>query len=255
MSHLANILSSVVASTLRGWRGSSASRTVRQPAKLPELFDREDDPECRLVREALTELNLDVMIYPCPEAGDRFSQRLDELSRGSGRVPFLYDPNTEEKMDGAQAIIAYLFRQYCEREMPPALTPNALHLWQARMASAVRPKRLLAQPSKSPAQPLILYSFESSPYSRPVREKLCELQLPYRLVNLGKQQVADIGPAKQRLHLGPYRPVPGTKRAEMLARWGRVQVPFLIDPNESVEMFESKDILDYLDARYAFAGV
>ena len=255
MSHTTNILSSVLASTLRGWRGSAGSQLVRQPAKLPELFDREDDPECRLVREALTELNLDVMVYPCPLAGDRFSQRLEELSGGVGRIPFLYDPNSAEKLDGANAIINYLFRRYREKEAPAHLQPSGFNLLQSRLASSVRPERLLAQPSKNAQKPLTLYSFESSPYSRPVREKLCELQLPYRLVNLGKQQVADIGPARQRLHLGKYKPLPNTKRSEMLESKGRVQVPFLIDPNHQVEMFESKAILHYLDSQYAFAGV
>ena len=60
--------SSVLASTLRGWRGSSASRSVQPPAQLLELFDREGCAHCRFVREALTELNLDVRIVPIPSS-------------------------------------------------------------------------------------------------------------------------------------------------------------------------------------------
>ncbi len=252
-NHLLNIVSSVVASTMRGWHGASGSKQVRQPAQLPVLFDREDDPECRLVREALTELNLDAMIYPCPLSGSRFTHRLNELS-GGNRLPFLLDPNTGERHAGAQAINDYLFRQYRQKSAPRHLQDSELNLLTSRLAGASRGRRILAQPSVNPEQPLTLYSFEASPYSRPVREKLCELELPYTLINLGKQQLADVGPARQRLHFGEYRPLPDTKRSRMLAEKGRVQVPFLIDPNHGVEMFESRDILDYLARTYEFPG-
>lgn len=249
-----DLASSVISSTLRGWRGASGSKKVTQPTQLPELFDREDDAESRLVREALTELNLDARIYPCPLSGDRFQGRLNELSGGLGHPPFLFDPNTGARHGGARAIVEYLFQQYAGKPAPDALLPEGSGLLRSRLASAVRGRRIIAQPSVNPETALTLYSFEASPYSRPVREKLCELQLPYTLVNLGKQQFADIGPAKQRLHFGPYRPLPNTKRSRMLAEKGRVQVPFLIDPNHGVEMFESRDILAYLERTYEFPG-
>ncbi|MDO8329216.1 MAG: glutathione S-transferase N-terminal domain-containing protein [Fluviicoccus sp.] len=253
-NHLLNIVSSVVSSTLRGWHGSAGSKQVVQPSQRPILFDREDDAECRLVREALTELNLDVMIYPCPLSGNRFKSKLNELSGGQGSVPYLMDPNSGERHGGAQAIVEYLFRQYRQKPAPRHLNINEWNLLTSRLAGTVRGRRILAQPSVTPELPLTLYSFESSPYSRPVREKLCELELPYTLINLGKQQLADVGPAKQRLHFGEYKPLPDTKRSHMLAEKGRVQVPFLIDPNHGVEMFESKDILAYLERTYQFPG-
>ena len=37
----------------------------------------------------------------------------------------------------------------------------------------------------------------------------------------------------------------------LLARAGRVQVPYLVDPNTGAEMFESDAILAYLDRTYA----
>lgn len=249
-----DLATSVVSSTLRGWRGSAGSKRVVQPPQLPVLFDREDDAECRLVREALTELNLDVMIYPCPLSGDRFTAKLKAMSGGEGQVPFLFDPNTGDSHSGARAIVEYLFRTYLNKAAPAALLPSQAGLVTSRLAAAVRGRRILSQPSVTPEQPLTLYSFESSPYSRPVREKLCELQLPYILINIGKQQFADIGPAKQRLHFGAYKPLPDTKRSRMLEAKGRVQVPFIIDPNHGVEMFESRDILAYLERTYEFPG-
>ncbi len=251
MNRVLEVSSSILASTLRGWRGSVGSRKVMQPPRLPEIYDREGSAECRLVREACTELNLDVKIIPLPEGGNRFTEQLKAIS-GSTRVPFLYDPNTETRLDDTGAIIAYLFRQYAKREAPASIQPTSLNLGLSRLATQVRRGLgVRVRPSHPAAQPFTLYSFESSPYSRLVREKLSELELPYVLVNIGKQQRADVGPATFRLHLGPYKPLPNTKRSEFYAKHGNVQVPYLIDPNTGVDMFESADILAYLEQHYA----
>ncbi len=253
MPHSLNIISSVLSSTIRRWRGTAGSKTVQQPPQLPILYDCEDDAECRLVREALTELNLDVIIYPCPKGATRFVDSLKTMGGENATVPFLVDPNSRVTLQGAEAINAYLFQQYRQQPIPDALDATTFNLFTSRLASAIRLniRGLKAQPSQSPDKHLVLYSFESSPYSRPVRERLCELELPYRLINLGKQQLADMGPATHRFHLGEYKPLPNTKRARLLAEKGQVQVPFLIDTNKSVELFESKDILRYLDEMYA----
>lgn len=253
MLHSVNILSSVLASTVRNWRGASSSKANVQPPELPILFDSEDNPECRLVREALTELNLDVLIYPCPQGADRFAAELQRHGGANASIPYLVDPNTHVKLEGAEAINAYLFQQYKQQETPKKLEATRLNVLNSRLASVARLRisPLQAKPSKVANQRLTLHSFEASPYSRPVREKLCELQLPYHLINVGKQQLADVGPAVFRLHLGEYHPLPNSKRAALLETRGRVQMPFLIDPNHSVEVYESKDILHYLDKMYA----
>ena len=252
MIHSLNIISSVLSSTLRSWHGSAGSKSVKQPPKTPILFDNENNPECRLVREALTELNLDVLIYPCPQGADRFAAQLQQYGGSNTSVPFLVDPNSHVKLEGAEAINAYLFQQYKQAPIPKHLDANKVNLFTSRLASIARLRGAIqVKASREPQQPLMLYSFESSPYSRPVRERLCELQLPYHLINLGKQQFADVGPASFRFHLGEYHPLPNTKRATLLAQKGQVQVPFLIDPNQSIELLESKDILAYLDKTYA----
>ena len=49
------VSTSLLASQLRGWRGTNAFRPAqRQPEKLLELYEYEGCPYCRLVREALT---------------------------------------------------------------------------------------------------------------------------------------------------------------------------------------------------------
>src|SRR3954462_4257398 len=59
-----DLLSSGLATTLRLWRGTWGAQPAKTAEELLVLYDREDGAECRLVREALTELNLDAMVYP-----------------------------------------------------------------------------------------------------------------------------------------------------------------------------------------------
>ena len=107
-----------------------------------------------------------------------------------------------------------------------------------------------ARPSKVPAEPLVLYSFESSPYSKPVRARLCELEIPYLLKNTPKGAMTDMGPPVFRDKL--FKAPKGTtrNRAWLAEHTGKVQVPYLIDPNTGVAMYESNDILRYLDKTY-----
>jgi hypothetical protein len=122
----------------------------------------------------------------------------------------------------------------------------------SRLASALRGSAgEVAAPSRAPRKPLQLYSFESSPYSRLVRERLCELELPWVLRSFGKEQLADWGPPSRRLSLAPWQPKPGGRRERMLAETGKAQVPYLIDPNQGVDLFESDAILTHLDTHYA----
>lgn len=253
MNRLVDLTASVAASTVRSWRGSGASKTVVQPVKPIKLYDRENCPKCRLVREALTELNLDVNIYPCPEGGHRYLDTAMEESAGEG-IPLLIDENTGEKVLGVHGIATYLFRQYRNVAPPERFKDSGLPIYTSKLASLTRYSQgNHARPSKPANQMLTLYSFESSPFSRLVRERLCEYELAYRLINIGKQQLSDVGPANARLSLKPYKPLENTKRWDFWQVHGNVQVPFLIDPNTNTEMFESADILDYLDRTYGAA--
>jgi glutathione S-transferase len=96
-----------------------------------------------------------------------------------------------------------------------------------------------------------LWSFEASPYSRLVRERLTELEIPYTLHNVGKERWQDIGPAALRLKPGAYEPIAGSKRDAHFKRTGHMQVPYLEDPNSGVTLLESAAIIDYLEAKYA----
>lgn len=245
------VSTSLLASQLRGWRGTNAFRpATRQPAQLLELYEYEGCPYCRLVREALTELDLDARIYPCPKGGTRFRPRVKELG-GKLQFPFLVDPNTGTQLYESADIVAYLRRTYGGRDTQPGLLDRPLKVATSMLASGLRSGRgLRARPSKAAAQPLELFSFESSPFSRLVREALCELELPYVLRNTGKGHWKDLGPpsVRDRLHKAPKDS--GRNRKVLLARAGHVQLPYLVDPNSGREMFESADILRYLDETY-----
>jgi glutathione S-transferase len=239
-----DLTASVLASTLRGWRGTMASSRTRQPEKPLELYEYEDCPFCRLVREALTELDLDAMVYPCPQGGSRFRPVMKALG-GRHQFPFLVDPNTGTQLYESADIIDYLWRTYRERAAPKGW--RALQVASSSLASGARwPQGLKARPSRAPEKPLELYSFESSPFSRLARETLCELEIPYLLRNTGKAEWQQLGPPEVRTTFFKNRPIRGRNRLRLFELTGRQQLPYLVDPNTGTAMFESADIRRYL---------
>jgi glutathione S-transferase len=250
MSTTLDVLNSTLTSTLRFWRGTSARGSAKQPAKHLQLYEFEACPFCRLVREALTELDLDALIYPAPHGGRRFRPKVAELG-GKQQFPFLVDPNSGESMYESADIIDYLYLHYGGRPAPTRLL-RSLDVSSSVLAGIPRFRAgARARPSKAPKRPLELFSFEASPYSRRVRELLCELELPYLLRSTGKTRWQDLGPPVIRATLFSTLPVEGRTRTELLERAGKVQVPYLVDQNTGVAMFESEAIRDYLLTKYA----
>ena len=249
--HQINVLRSVATSTLSAWRGTSVVKAANQPKQYLKLYDMEGCPYCRRVREALTALGLDAEIYPCPKRGKRFRPEAMRLG-GKRQFPLLVDPNTSTTLYEATDIVDYLFKTYGGRDTPSAYTTGLLRPLLGGMGSLVRGMRgTHVRKARHPKKMLALWSFESSPYSRLVRERLTELELAYVLHNIGKEQFADMGPAVRRVRPGPYKPRPGGRREQVLAALGRVQVPYLEDPNTGTQLYESADIIDYLERQYA----
>ncbi|MGM7369167.1 glutathione S-transferase N-terminal domain-containing protein, partial [Acinetobacter baumannii] len=88
-------------------------------------------------------------------------------------------------------------------------------------------------------------------YSRVVRSVLSELELPYILHSVAKERWQDMGPAILRLKPGKYEPLKEGKREKLLpVMQGKMQVPYLEDPNTGVKMFESAEIVKYLKKQY-----
>ncbi len=247
----------LVAGTVRGWRGTQAfTPAARRPEKHLRLYDIEASPYCRLVRERLTELDLDVMILPCPSGGARFRAEAERLG-GKQQFPLLVDENTDTVLYESADIIDYLARTYAQPAQaagwrrPLAVATSYLSsalLWRPGGITGMK-----ARPSKAAARPLELYSFESSPFSKRVRARLCELELPYVLRNTGKGAWTDMGPPsfRDRLFKGPKDT--SRNRKWLAERTGKVQVPYLVDPNIGEEMYESDAILEYLDRTYGAA--
>ena len=254
MQDALDIASSTITSSLRLWRGTRASAAAgRQPKRLLELYEFEACPYCRLVREALTELDLDARIFPCPRGGRRFRPRVATLG-GKTQFPYLVDPNTDRALYESDAIIGYLYSEYGKGPAPSRL----LRPFDVASSTFAAVSRLAAgasaRPSKVARRPLELFSFESSPYSRRVRELLCELELPYVLRNTGKARWQDLGPPSLRATFFPGLPVEGRNRKVLLERAGRVQLPYLVDPNTDTAMSESAAIRRYLLETYGTAS-
>lgn len=233
------------------WRGTMVLKVAEQPPEPLTFYEFEASPECRAVREVLTALHLDADIRPCPAGGKRFSAEAEKIS-GADSVPVLVDANADLVLTSADKIVAHLFKIYGHMRVPFMYRSGLAKPVLSSLASAVRSSRgSRARPSRNPKNPLHLWSFESSPYSRLVRERLSELELPYRLHNLGKEHWQEVGPAVRRLQPNPYVPREGGKRHAFWLKHKRVQLPYLEDPNQQVELFESTAIVDYIEEQYA----
>lgn len=249
--HALDLAGSFAVSALRGGLGILAEPAAQRPPALFELYEYEGCPYCRLVREALTELDLDAMIYPAPRGGERFRPRAEALG-GKAQFPLFVDPNTGRQLYESGDIVRYLFATYAGRPLPMHWRTLELQKLGSGMAGLSRwAAGTRARPSRAPEAPLELYSFEASPYARPVRERLCELEIPYVLRSSGRRTAFDwVPPGLRDLFRIPARP--GTlNRSVLLERAGRVSIPYLIDPNTGAGLAESADILAYLDETYA----
>lgn len=255
MSSPFDLATSLLASSCRAWRGGAAFRpAARQPEQLLELYEFEASPYCRLVREVLSEMDLDAMIYPCPAGGTRFRPRAQELS-GKLQFPFLIDPNTGDKLLESAEIIDHLFLSYGNGRTAKRGLGRRLAVagsYAATVSRSIgRVRGMRARPSRAPAMPLELYSFEASPYSRPVRELMSELELPYRLRNFAKSRWREMGPPVVREKFYPNAPITSPNRIRMRELTGRSQAPYLVDPNTDTALYESSAILRYLEQTYA----
>jgi glutathione S-transferase len=232
---LVDNLGSFVATAVRLGRGlGSVVGPERRsaPERLLELWDFEACPYCRKVREVLSELDLDYLAHPVARGS---GHRAELVARGGKmQAPYLADPNTRAAMYESDDIIGYLNSTYgggarAGWRLP---VPSVLDDVQSALASAARlgrGARARVTRGADGREPLLLYNMEGSPYCRKVREILSELDLAHIVRNL---------------------PHGSPKRAELVARGGKMQVPYLVDPNTGRELYESDDIAAYLEREY-----
>jgi glutathione S-transferase len=232
---LINDVSSFAATVVRLGRGiypRIKAGNRHQPERLLELYDFEGCPYCRKVREALCELDLDFLVHPVAQG----SPRREQLRSLGGKVqaPFLVDPNHHTALYESEDIIAYLNRVYGTggRAGWGVPIPSLLDNLDSVLATVVRfgrGTRCRVNADRDGLKPLVLYNMEGSPYCRKVRETLSELDLAHVIRNVPKGS---------------------PKRADLVRQGGKMQVPYLIDPNTSRAMYESDDIVTYLETLY-----
>ena len=197
-----------------------AAARAQKPAQPIRLYEFEACPFCRRVREAATFLDLEVAfasmhvcmcesryllvdaltytptqleVYPCPKSppGETGRHRTEVLQRGGKETfPFLVDLNSGPDAQGmyeSADIVKYLFETYGEgAEMPPYLLESTLLTgWMPTLLRAGRGMSKFERAMPPPPQLLQLYSYENNQFCRLVREALCELELPYTLINAG----------------------------------------------------------------------
>ncbi|KAI3417444.1 uncharacterized protein J3R85_014385 [Psidium guajava] len=209
--------------------------TVSGPSLPLQLFEFEACPFCRRVREAMTELDLSVEVYPCPKGSARHRELVRNLG-GKEQFPFLIDPNTGVSIYESGDIVNYLFEKYGNGTNPSAglLESTLFTGWMPTILRAGRGMTLWEKARRDqPPEMLELFSYENNPYARIVREALCELELPYILHNVGE----------------------GSRREKILMNLsGSKEVPFIIDPNTGTKTGDHKKILDYLFQTYSSAA-
>ena len=256
MNHQIKVIQALASSLLEGGRGMQGTAFPQQPEKPLQLYEFEGSPFCRRVREVLTLLNLDYEVYPCPKGGEKYRKIVQEKG-GKQQFPFLVDENSGVALYDSQDIIHYLFQHYGKSGKTPQKFAHYPQLPVVALAGTLVNgargiwinKKIIDR--AAPAELLELWGFEASPFTRVVRATLAELELPFIYHNVAKERWQDMGPAVLRFKPGKYQALVGGKREKVMNVMGRdIQVPYLVDPNTGVKMFESAAIVKYLNKHY-----
>jgi len=203
-----------------------------RPAEPVQLYEFEGCPFCRKVREAAAILDLDIEFKPCPMNGPTY--RPEAIEKGGKRsFPYMVDPNTNTAMYESDDIINYLFDNYGPGSSevswflrgPIAIITAGLALVPSNIITLAGGYKA----SELPAEPLTVWGYEASPFSKVVRETMVELEIPHIWKSCARGS---------------------PKRQQLFEMTKTFQVPFLEDPNTGTKMFESAEIVDYLRTTY-----
>ena len=188
MSTISTKLSCILSSLptiVRLGRGRCSRRHTSPPKVDIELYDFEACPFCRLVRETITELDLDVKVYPCPKGGKRYRGYV-KLYGGKAQFPFMVDRERGVKMYESSSINTYLYEQYGGHVGEAPNSNRWVGIVLSSFASLLRgASGTFARPSASFAVPPILYGAEGCWKSRLIREELCVREITYKSVSVG----------------------------------------------------------------------
>ena len=215
---------------------SVLNQASMQPVQTIVLYENESCPRCKRVREMMNLLDITYECRPC----------FDDIDS----LPYIDDPNMKKKtgqqqqeaaiISGDDNIIDHLLNEYG----PPTSLYDSKALWpitfkQFALITSQLAISLRGNPGKTQQpnarsdnmnmKPLELWAYECSPFVKPVKEKLSSLGLPHRIVSCSRGS---------------------RNRDRMVANTGRFQVPYLVDDNTGIEMFEGAEIVEYLEAVY-----
>jgi glutathione S-transferase len=236
MSSALNNAQSWLVSVARGGRGLMVTphnrTTPPRPEQPLELYHFEACPFCRKVREVFSELDLAYLSRPCTK-GEGENRAFVRSEGGKEQFPFLVDPNTDTKLFESEDITDYLVETYGPGRSVFSKLASPLNTMAAVAAGLFRMRgaqvRSGMENRQQPDEPIELYNFEASPYCRKVRETLDELGLDTLVHNVAKMS---------------------KRRPELIERGGTMMVPYLVDPNTGEAMYESDDIVEYLQHHY-----
>lgn len=157
------------------------------------------------------------------------------------QVPYLYDPNTDQGLFESNDQIEYLLANYgpvdtstYDRKALWPITFEGFSIFTNTLCAVLLgmpggQKQSNARPDNEDMLSIELWGYESSPFVRNIREKLGTLCLPHKMISCSRGSA---------------------NRDKMMAKTGRFQVPYLVDPNTGVEMYESEEIVKYLEEVY-----
>lgn len=217
---------------IRGGGGTVALKdasSYTRPKKPLILYEYDGNPECKKVREACSLLDLTVEFRPCPGAISGFSDLLVAVTKGKREVPFMIDSNPsmyKPELLGSKNIVTHLFDTY----------GPGVEFAPKNLVSGGKPKNTGAKTIKNARndnqkmKPITVYGWEGARPVTPVRQALDKLGLAHVFINCSPE-------SSNRKLL--------EKRTK-----GVYQVPYIIDPNTGVEMFESAEIVKYLENVY-----
>ena len=209
---------------------SSSVAAWKRPVQPLELYEFQGCPFCKRLREGLNYYDLDVVIYPCPRDGPTWRQKAVALG-GKAQFPLMRDPNTGTTMYESLEILQYLAFNYGDGVVPSGLASGVAPILcgLAMLPRAGRGGKYRRSKVTEATKPVTLWAYEASPFGVLVREALTVLEVPHLLKTCARGSA---------------------KRQQMKDEQGLFQAPFLEDPNTGTSMFESADILQYLDATY-----
>lgn len=222
-------------------------KTTSDPPRLKELYDIENSPACRKVREMITELDLVVgLVIPATGNSRVFTEPDYKFALPKGTVipRLVMVENGEERvLSGADEILnafetVFALSTNVENDTK-AKVISLLREGASYVASLIRIGRgMNVSPAAAastgkvprPEKPLVLYSYEGNQFCRLVREVLTELDIVYELRSAGKGSL---------------------RRDELSETSGGTKCPYMLDPNKDMAVAESADIIRYLYRNYA----